>query len=286
MKNQQLAVVLPLLCGIAMMEAGTAAQASEGVPALIPSPPTSADKQLAPALALREESQPLWVSAEALQAGSEDSLRWDLLPSNYRERYQSETRRRQADIASAWESGDASRAKALARCPKVPTKFFRSGQGRHNRNLDDLATHAVAVYRGTVRDRASGFVLGRVASLLEIEVDQALKAEPRHPELSRLLIEYPYADFTLPGDHLFCLRPDRRPAAPAPGDSVIFFLLFPPQGAENLVLDSRSEEVIFESAGTGALSLPKTLREDARFHGIESLDQVGDLLVRLLESPK
>lgn len=204
---------------------------------------------------------PAWVSARAIHSENGFLVNWDLVPFHYRRSYETANRER------------------LAKCPETPTKFFRSNHGRRNQSLTDLALSSEAIYRGRVRARDAGFIEGRIGSLLLVEIDETLKAPGGRPAVEQLFVEYPFADFRI-SDMLFCLRPDRTPAVPEVGDSILVFLLFPPTD-RGLVVGSRSEESLFETAA-GALSLPASLRGDPSSQRLKTLADAEERIARIL----
>ena len=220
---------------------------------------------------------PAWVSARAIHSESGSLVNWDLIPSHYRRSYETANQERLKEIESARSAGKVEKAAELAKCPETPTKFFRSNHGRRNQNLTDLTLSAEAIYRGTIRARDAGFIEGRVGSLLFVEIDETLKAPGERPVVKQLFVEYPFADFQI-GDMLFCLRPDRTPAVPEEGDSILVFVLFPPTD-RGLVVGSRSEEILFESSA-GALSLPTSLRGDLPSQRLKTLADAEERIAR------
>lgn len=250
------------------------------IPLLLPSPDkaqTTPDPTLPPS----STERPAWVSARAIRPEGGTLVNWNLLPPGSQKRYETAHRKRLDIIESARSAGDLAKAEALARCPETPTKFFRSNHSRRNYSLKDLTLYSEAIYRGTVRARDSGFMHGRTGSLLQLEIDRALKTPDSRPIPSELFFEYPFADFRI-GDMLFCLRPDRTPAAPEVGDSVLVFVLFPPAD-RGLMIDSRSEEILFESS-TGVLSLPAKLRSDPLAEDLKSLAGAEERILRMMAS--
>ena len=130
---------------------------------------------------------------------------------------------------------------------------------------------SVAIYAGLVQEVDGGFIEGRLGSLVLIQVTEILKEASIEPA-REILVEYPYADFAFYDNRRFCLRPDRQPAVPAAGDSIVVFVLYAPRGDSNLVVNSRSEEVVFLSVATDSLSLPNTLRKDATLAGLTEFE--------------
>lgn len=248
-----------------------AEEPSSEIPLTLPPPQSSPLKGSA--------ELPAWVSARGICPEDGSLTNWDLIPPHYQRYYATVHRNRLNDLEAARSAGNLKKVEELAECPETPTKFFRSTHGRHNDSLKSLTLHAEAIYRGTVRARDSGFIQGLVGSLVLVEIDKTLKAPQDRPSPPRLFFEYPFADFRL-GDMLFCLRPDRSPAVPEVGDSVLIFVLFPPT-AQGLMIGSRSEEIFFETSA-GALSLPKQLSSDPLVQNVETLSGIEERIARLL----
>lgn len=264
------AVFAALFVFVALVSGRIDAGEPSEVPLLLPAPGEAQASSIPGEL-------PNWVSARAIRGnGSPDN--WVLLPLRYQQQYETAHRNRLEDIESARAAGNLDRAQELASCPEEPTQFFRSGHGRHNRSLSDLALHAEAIYRGTVRARDAGFIQGRLGSLLMIDIEKTIKAPEGRPVPQWLFFEYPFADFRI-GERLFCLRPDRTPAVPEVGDSVLFFVLFPP--SHGLTVGSRSEEILFETAA-GTLSLPSQIGADPGARGLETLAAAEERVLQLL----
>jgi hypothetical protein len=254
-----------------------AGEAPPEIPLVIPSPELPKSIQV-PRSEPATAELPAWVSARAIRPEKGSLANWELIPPHYRRSYENADRNRLKEIDAARYAGDAKRAVELASCPETPTKFFRSNHSRRNSSLKDLVLYSEAIYRGTLRARDFGFVQGMVGSLLLVEIEETLKAPENRPVPSQLFFEYPFADFRI-GEMLFCLRPDRAPAVPEVGDSVLLFVLFPPTD-RGLVIDSRSEEILFESS-EGALSLPVKFRSDPSTQGLKSLAEAEKEIARI-----
>lgn len=254
-----------------------AGEAPPEIPLTIPSPELPKSVQVPPS-ELSTAQLPTWVSARAIRPENGSLVNWELIPSHYRRSYERANRNRLEGIEAARSAGNAEKAAELANCPETPTKYFRSNHSRRNSSLKDLVLHSEAIYRGTLRARDFGFVQGRVDSLLLVEIEETLKAPENRPVPAQLFFEYPFADFRI-GEMLFCLRPDRAPAVPEVGDSMLVFVLFPPTD-RGLVIDSRSEEILFESA-EGALSLPAKLRSNPSTQELKSLAEIEKEIARI-----
>lgn len=141
-------------------------------------------------------------------------------------------------------------------------------------SLEELSTHAEAIYEGVVVDRQEGFLGGRAGSLMALGDLQVLKEPETEFPSDRLLLHYPYARIEVDGG-TWC-RVDRRfPDHPESGLRVLVFVFphrYDDQGDHRILLPEDGE-IFFEVQGDKT-SVPDSF-DDPRFDPARSLDYEG-----------
>lgn len=108
-------------------------------------------------------------------------------------------------------------------------------------------------FEGVVRDQSSGFLFGRPASVLEVEVTNLLKSGPHMGDTQTVLVSFGTAKLVV-GDKLICQRSPRYPDEPAVGGRILVFgrtVL-----SEDPVLVLPDDSSIFFETEAGTVSLP------------------------------
>jgi hypothetical protein len=142
------------------------------------------------------------------------------------------------------------------------------------KSLRELAGTAAAVYRGRVAGTAPGFNLSTPATLIAVEIAEAVRAADGFPKSGIVYVVYPAADFSVGGTR-FCNAGVNGGTMPKVGDAIAVFAPSAPIDADGVVLNVGAEQIVFAS-GTRVM-LPPGLREDRDAAAARSLD---DLLQR------
>lgn len=124
--------------------------------------------------------------------------------------------------------------------------------------LDQLFTHSVIVFNGTVRGRAQGFYLGSPSTLYTVEVDKVWKGTYAIPADDVVFIALPQATIELAGGLRLCSRTKRSPVQPQPGGRILVFAAREPPWLP--IFDTMDEELFFQT--DTSLSLPAHFTEE------------------------
>lgn len=125
---------------------------------------------------------------------------------------------------------------------------------RPDESFPSLLAKAEFTFEGVVRDQQAGFLLGRPASLLQVEVTGVLKTTPEIGTPQEVLVSFGTAKLVV-GDKLLCQRSPRYPDEPAVGGRILLFarVVVSP---EPLIIVPDESAVFFETEG-GGVSLPR-----------------------------
>jgi hypothetical protein len=146
---------------------------------------------------------------------------------------------------------------------------------RPQRDVSDLASHALAIVAGDVVRADPGFYNGTPGTLYRVAISDVVKSMGRFDRRAGI------ADFFVANATIvtprgtICARDPLATAVPAVGDRVLLFSPFQPADVDGRILpvDSRSGLVVEHA---GKLSLPPALR---------AVRSVGELVSALRENP-
>lgn len=213
------------------------------------------------------ESLPTWVSAAAATTDGEPD--WSVFSPGAEQGIRNLLQvREEAALAENEERGHRSLEELREDCIWSGVAGGRGiaapGAFRPDGTLEELQTHAVAVYHGLIVDEAQGFLYDLPGLLLEVEVQSTLKPttksdpahSPSYPEHS-LLVFYPEAMIPL-GGQLLCATAHRGFERPGIGRQILVFE-FPGERLTANLLAPFAGHLIFETP-EGHLSLPRQLR--------------------------
>lgn len=127
--------------------------------------------------------------------------------------------------------------------------------------LDDLFTHSVVVFNGTVQGLAQGFYLGTPSTLYSVEVDKVWKGRHAIPADNTVFVVLPQATIQLGEDVRLCARTARSPSQPAPGERVLIFSFREPPWAP--IFNPMDEEFFFQTDTSVSLPSHFTRERDA-----------------------
>jgi hypothetical protein len=232
-----------LLCASSLVSAGGS---SGRIPPRIP----SADGP---------NSEPAWVSAESGAKGQQ-GLTQDTLPPRVKSVVEQELREGTYKQYGCISYG--------------PVDVDRAGPIPPYSTLKDLALNSKAAIRGTVTDIDHGFSFYGPSSLLEIRVDEWLKKKSeRIADRPFVYLIYPVAEFEA-GGYRFCKTDARWGSEPQVGDEILFFpyRVAIDDARQVFLPDPDYYEVILYRKEKGALSLPKSLKNDPDVLGVKDLE--------------
>jgi hypothetical protein len=138
--------------------------------------------------------------------------------------------------------------------------------------LSDLAANSESILWGTIRSIDLGFDSGVPASLLGVEVREAIRGSAPQP---LFYIAYPVARFKM-GPFHFCNT--RNGYEPQLGDDVLLFDFTGPVDRDQILFAPRLDQILFQGQ-SGTLALPPQLTNDPDLKTLRSLPE----LVRLLQ---
>lgn len=221
----------------------------------------------------RHEGPPLWISAEAV-ADKEKIVNLDLIDSHaLRERVEKQRLALGDRVIEKSMTGGKPLITAIPETECKSSSFLvdeRGGDGP-SATLADLATYSESIVRGTIRTIDLGFAFGSPASLLGVEVLEAIKGSaPKSP----FYIDYPIARFKI-GPFYFCNT--NKGFEPRPGDEILLFDYTGPWDRDDVLYAPRLDQIFFQSQ-SGSLFLPPALRNTPDLKTVNNLDEVVDRL--------
>jgi hypothetical protein len=155
-----------------------------------------------------------------------------------------------------------------------PVDVDRAGPILPYSTLKDLALNSKAAIRGTITDIDQGFSFYGPSSLVEIQVDEWLKKKSdRIADQPFVYLVYPVAEFEA-GGYRFCKTDARWGSKPQIGDEILFFpyRVAIDEARQVFLPDPDYYEVILYRKEKGALSLPRSLRNDPDVRGVKALE--------------
>jgi len=226
----------------------------------------------------RLQGPPLWISADAV-ADARKIVNLDLLDSPFLKQYIEQQRRELGDRIGAEKSRGVGKP-AIATIPpsecqsELDVVDERGGTGS-TATLSALAANSESILRGKIRTIDLGFDGGVPASLIGVEVSEAIKGSvPR----SLYYVLYPVARFRI-GPLYFCNA--NKGFEPRLGDEILLFDFTGPVDRDGVLLGPRLDQIVFESQN-GALFLPSQLKHSSDLQTVRSLDEmVGQLRLKV-----
>jgi hypothetical protein len=153
------------------------------------------------------------------------------------------------------------------------------GGDQPSESFADLARQALGIYAGTISGIEPGFMGGIPATLLEVEIQEALRPSKAFPETGSIFVLHPLARFAI-GHYTFCGGLSNSTFAPKAGDHVLLFAYTEPVGRGVPLAAPRNEQIFF-SRSDGALFVSPNLRADPALRGLKSLEQVKAIVREL-----
>jgi hypothetical protein len=223
-------------------------------------------------------STPMWVEAQAAASGR-GGIRPDLFSQN--------------DVQTLREHAEANLAGRVAQGrPSALPKGHRPAAGidctqlfgvpsvdrlepKPNRTLADLVDRSRSILSGRVTQVEQGFFDGLPYSLLQITVNEALRAASGEPAPHVVYAAYPYARFVI-DDEVYCTGMTDA-FAPSAGDRVLFFVYDDSLDSDVPLYAPKLEELAFESRSNG-LILGGLLGGDDELAPVHSLLEIEKLV--------
>jgi hypothetical protein len=180
---------------------------------------------------------PIWVSAE--EATTPDGrLRSELFnpieEMNLKRHLESQRKARAASSVATKEKGE--RCHSWIFIPPHPVV--------EDLTLESLLAYSQLAFVGIVEDQKEGFYHGHPNSLLEIRVQEILKAPAGYEGITSLFATYPHVEMKV-GEELVCMRSDRYPARPITGKGILILAANIPDW-DPLVVAPNTEVIFFE----------------------------------------
>jgi hypothetical protein len=147
-------------------------------------------------------------------------------------------------------------------------------------NLEDLARNSVAIFEGTVINRSVGFADGTPATLLQVRVDQVVKASPQLAIVGAgdlLYVAYPVAEIDLKGLKLCKSDELLLKEIPKEGDKILALPLVGPLNEDRNMIYLNSQEIFVQKSG-GDFAVPQRWRKDPRINKASSLNEVESMV--------
>ncbi len=220
---------------------------------------------------------PLFVPAD-LAGRPDGSIDWDLLGSRAEAAFDSVANApalpappERPGVPTPLGAPDPAYSRPIAGCLYyAPGSFEASGRAPVQTLTASLAT-ARGVVRGRVVAVTPGFFGGDVGSLVDLEVEETLKASSEIAGGKHLRLYYPVTSFRA-GSFSFCKADPAYPALPGIGDDVLVIHRRPPLDEERKILLPEPDGIFVQKAN-GKVEVPQALRKDASMAG--TLDMTG-----------
>lgn len=212
-------------------------------------------------LSASEHPDPIWVSATEL-TDDRGNLDWDMLGDVAAKRW----RRIEPETEIARKEGldgDALvRRASESECPVTDVSSWPSAARRSGERPPSFIEGAQAAFAGTVVERTPGFLIGKVATVLTVEVTETFVTDDPTADASPLYVAFPQGRFNVAGK-VFCGKHQKGPDAPEVGSSVLVLSQHAPIDEEASLFQVSVDEIASMSPD-GQLVLPEVMREDER----------------------
>lgn len=194
----------------------------------------------------RPEPYPLWVSGRT--AVSDGRLRSDLF---------SEEQLDELEYLLLYAIGLGDGLEGSSQLPEpeaeCDTYELQVTKPRPAEPFPVLLKESVVAFTGVVQDRESGFLQGRLSSLLEVEVAEILKQEEGFTVPQTVLVQFGGASVVV-GDKLLYTRSRRHPEEPVVGGHILVFARVLANREPLVVIPDDS--LLFFETEAGSVSLP------------------------------
>lgn len=183
------------------------------------------------------------------------------------------------DLQAAVLRGAIERSKG-AKCISEGTLRKEIVGAKVANDLAELAHNSIAIFAGTLIQRAVGFADGDPATLLQVRVDEILKKSPQF-SIRRvgdtLYVAYPVAEFQVKGLKFCKSDGSLLKEIPKVGDKILVFPMSGPLNEGRNMMYLYSQEIFVQNAD-GGLEAPARWRQDPRIEKASTLDEIESML--------
>lgn len=224
-----------------------------------------------------ERPDPIWVSATEL-ADERGGLSWDMLDAPSAERWKRIEPETDAETKAGGDELALIQRVEETACPFKDVSSWPSPVRPSVDGLQALIEGAEAAFAGTVVERTPGFLIGKIATVLTVEVTETFRAGTTAAALSPVYVAYPQGRFRVAGK-VFCGRHQKGPDAPEVGSNVLVLAQSAPIDDRSSLFQISVQEIASQSP-ENELILPQTLREDERIGTPGSWQEFLDVVRR------
>ena len=190
------------------------------------------------------DGPPAWVSSRAV-ARPDGGVDWSLFRPTTRE------------ILEEWFQSEKYRERGCLGPYEVHVTL---GNRPRIESFPELVLESLAIYEGTVTRAKGGFLFDQPGTLLQVSVQEVLKAGQEFEVGNHLYVFLPQGDFRV-GRYKFCIQNSGYPEVPERGTRILVLPSVPPDDADRKLMYPYLGEVIVETPDAG-LGVPLMWREE------------------------
>jgi hypothetical protein len=210
------------------------------------------------------EGPPWWMSARAVTR-SDGEIDWSL--------FRPSTQRNLQD----WIRSDRYREQG---CLGPYDVHVTLGNRPRIGSFPELVLQSKAIYGGTVARAQGGFLFDQPGTLLQVSVEQVLKAGEDFSVEDYVYVFYPQGDFRV-GRYQFCIRNSEYPEVPPRGTRILLLPSVAPEDAGRKLIYPYLGEVFVETP-EGGLGVPQIWKAEIEGRGLKTWEDLRTAVADVL----